>query len=727
MAKIQYEDPIRDKEVEQARRLFNHLDKKVKTLVKELSDSGDYSDKEKNKLLFGINRIFTEYNEEMNKHIKGTFKKEYTKALYHATESINRMGLYDLKYETTKESVRTLTKAMDDTMLDLRACIRTALGNSYNNIDNMLETVNQRILDGYLSGANRTKVINGLMNDFSKNGYTAFVTKDGKQLPLDFYTETVVRTKRKQVVNHANLDRYVDAGIKTFKISGRSPTCWKCAIYRERVFTIDPSDKRFTYLDVYETFPVHPNCQCIINPYVIDTKSEDELKEDMKQSKQFNPNVDTRTVNQRDAYTKQQKAQRIARQDAKDYDRMKLVLGDKAPKSIGGFRNIKRNNPKKYNELMSTMRKDPYYKELISIPKERLKGAPEHVIDAYVQSKQIKETVEVVETVVKEEIKAPKHITPLPAPRVKFNTGGINKHNVTEKMNDVIQDRLKQSTHLNGYNEYATIFKLQEEDGLNLINKSNNGAYYYPHHIKNNRHIQMPLGPRTMKQERLTSFGKVNNDKIDTFYHEFSHHLDHTIIGHSKKVKEQYKKLGKPDSKRNMLASQFYEIDGKILGDVVADDFKEFKKLSVEKFKNEWKKKPIFFEKIDFIARRTRDLSKDTEEILDDIKAGIVDSDEIQNLLTFYHIQEVAESYGQGSLYDMFNGSTKNANRFSFSHSDDYWKRKVFRENEGLSMEAFAEISEMYNRPELYDIYKKVLPNALERYFKMLKEFSEGL
>lgn len=51
-----------------------------------------------------------------------------------------------------------------------------------------------------------------------------------------------------------------------------------------------------------------------------------------------------------------QRRRRTARQEMKQYDKIKSVLGDDAPKTIGAFRRMKRSNSKRYKEIQAKMR-----------------------------------------------------------------------------------------------------------------------------------------------------------------------------------------------------------------------------------------------------------------------------------------------------------------------------------------------------------------------------------
>ncbi|MFD1066680.1 hypothetical protein [Oceanobacillus locisalsi] len=70
----------------------------------------------------------------------------------------------------------------------------------------------------------------------------------------------------------------------------------------------------------------------------------------------FDPEEDPRTPEQKKAYEKEQDARRRANAEKQQYARFKGVLGDDAPKNLGAFRRMKRQNTVKFQEMQSEYR-----------------------------------------------------------------------------------------------------------------------------------------------------------------------------------------------------------------------------------------------------------------------------------------------------------------------------------------------------------------------------------
>ncbi|WNM55330.1 minor head protein [Staphylococcus phage S-CoN_Ph27] len=245
---------------------------------------------------------------------------------------------------------------INDTMQDLSSAYRTARMNMTKNIEQTVEDVKEEIAKGIMYGNTRGKTTKRVQETFLKEDMTSFVTKDGKQLPLDFYSETVVRTKTRTARINAHVNTYEGYGVNLVEVVGASDPCPHCGAYHDMVFSTDGKDKRFPHLNVRDVFPLHPNCRYSVIPFVAQLEDEDVIQEKIELSKEFDPTKDRRTKEQKQAYNKMQNARRKARQEVKDYDKIKSVLGNEAPKTIGAYRRMKRGKTKGYLEIQRRMR-----------------------------------------------------------------------------------------------------------------------------------------------------------------------------------------------------------------------------------------------------------------------------------------------------------------------------------------------------------------------------------
>lgn len=313
-------------------------------------------EREKEKMLRNINNLMEQSEMDVRELVSDELADEYQQELTNAIILLNARGI---KFATSLDSAvhsGALEYILKDTMLDMRAAYRTARNRLIKNIEDTLNDVKQDIADGVMYGNTRQKTVKRVYDDFLEKGLTSFTTVDGKELPLDFYAETVTRTKTSTARIQAHSNTYQEAGVDLYEVVGASDPCPICGAYHNKVFSVNGSDDRFPHVDVQNIFPLHPNCRCSILPYVIEYEDEADINAKIEKSKQFDPSKDDRTAEQKRKYKEMQEARRKARQEMKQYAKIKGVLGDDAPKTIGAYRRMKRSNSKRYQEIQAQMR-----------------------------------------------------------------------------------------------------------------------------------------------------------------------------------------------------------------------------------------------------------------------------------------------------------------------------------------------------------------------------------
>lgn len=315
------------------------------------------NDRERQQLYRNIEHTLDEYGANINEMLEADIADMYERELYKAMRASEQLGFEFRDNLNSMAHTDALNNIVIDTMLDMAAAIRTAKMTSISSIDSALESVNKDIAQGILLGSSRDKIVKRVAASFNDHGMKAFITVDGRALPLDFYSETITRTKISKARATAHAKHYDEVGNQHFTIHGAYDTCAECASYRDIIFTMTGEDSRFTYLDPAEALPFHPNCRCGIRPVVVDNIDADELEREAAKSRQFDPNTDQRTKEQRKAYEDDQRAKRKAREEMKQYHNMVAKLGDDAPKTLGAFRRMKRANSKNYRKLMAELRK----------------------------------------------------------------------------------------------------------------------------------------------------------------------------------------------------------------------------------------------------------------------------------------------------------------------------------------------------------------------------------
>ncbi|MFO3690260.1 phage minor capsid protein [Staphylococcus felis] len=345
---------------EQLRQLIKFLLKEIEVVIEQ----GDVeNDKDVQRMYQGIDNVFEQIGINVSDILPIDLYEEYLNGLQVATERLGAVGvaITNATSEVNKAisapvHVDALNAIVADTMLDMSAAIRTSKKYAHKNLDETLSEVKDEIAKGMLQGMTTRKVSKRVAQKFAEKKMTSFVTKDGKHLPLDFYAETVVRTKKQTAFNHAHLNRYEEKGIKHVTVTGNIPTCSTCAKYRGIVFSTKRGDK-FPYINLYTTFPLHPNCKCNFRPFVMKFKSDSDIKNALKKAMQFNMNDDPRSKAEKDKYDKQQRLQAKARRMSLSYEKMRRALDDKGPQTYREYINVRTNNKQQYHNWLTMMRR----------------------------------------------------------------------------------------------------------------------------------------------------------------------------------------------------------------------------------------------------------------------------------------------------------------------------------------------------------------------------------
>lgn len=330
-------------------------------ITQVIEETNIYDEKNTQRMYLAIQQIYDELGAVSTEQIPEMLQSAYVDGLQHAIEQLGRLGIGMLMSNETIGDitqaplhVEAISNIISDTLSDLKAAYRTANNYSIKHVQNAIDDVKQEIANGMIVGMTDKQIAQRVGNKFSEKGMTAFVTKDGKHLPLDFYANTVVKTKIQTATNHAHLNRYADLEVGYVTVTGNVPTCHECARYRDIVFSTKPGDPDFPYINLFTTFPKHPHCSCNFKPYIKKFKSDEQLQKDKDRAKQFDPNKDPRTKNEKKRYDAEQKAKQKARQKRLAFNRMQAKLGKDGPQSFNEF---KKASKWQYHKWVAQMNK----------------------------------------------------------------------------------------------------------------------------------------------------------------------------------------------------------------------------------------------------------------------------------------------------------------------------------------------------------------------------------
>lgn len=223
------------------------------------------------------------------------------------------------------------------------------------------------------ANANTNEFVNTLMRE----GVTAFVDKAGRNWSLHTYGNMVCRTTSRQAEVLAVLT--ADEEHDLYKISSHGTTCKVCAPFEGRVYSRSGKDPNFPPLaaafgkidpngadDLTNSYlNIHPNCLHVLMPWSTVGRTDEEIKEtqDFSSFKKNPPTIDPRTQKQIDAYREKEKERAKQLNDYRQWEKYRMSLGDKVPKTFNTFQKHKFADDDKYKEWVDEFRKADKSKE----------------------------------------------------------------------------------------------------------------------------------------------------------------------------------------------------------------------------------------------------------------------------------------------------------------------------------------------------------------------------
>lgn len=197
-----------------------------------------------------------------------------------------------------------------------------------------------------------------LLNTFSHINIDEIRDKNGRKMNMKWYAEMVGRTSRAEATNLGILNRAKELECDLVLLSEHPETCPICMPLQGRVYSISGKDNRFPPLS--KVFPsiyytIHPNCKHRISLYI--EEYDDNIEQTMKQSNRPFGTLNKREKEGLDRYYKIQEYKRRLNSDRRQWERYREVLGDKAPKTLSAFRQMKKYNSERYQQITSEYRR----------------------------------------------------------------------------------------------------------------------------------------------------------------------------------------------------------------------------------------------------------------------------------------------------------------------------------------------------------------------------------
>ena len=214
------------------------------------------------------------------------------------------------------------------------------------------------------TGRGVNKAIPQFVETLRREGVTAFVDKAGRNWSLHTYCSMVARTTSRQAEILSVLT--TDPAHDLYKISSHGTTCGLCAPYEGRVYSKSGTDPDFPPLasafgkvdpagpdDLSNTWlNIHPNCLHVLLPWTPAGRTPEEIRKikDFSNPEKNPFTVDPRSQKQIEAYRKKERGRELWLRDYRQWEKYRMTLGDKVPKTFATFQKHKLADDEKFQK-----------------------------------------------------------------------------------------------------------------------------------------------------------------------------------------------------------------------------------------------------------------------------------------------------------------------------------------------------------------------------------------
>ncbi len=197
-----------------------------------------------------------------------------------------------------------------------------------------------------------------------REGVTAFVDKAGRRWRLSAYAGMVLRTTSRQAEVLSVLTQ--DDGWDLYKISKHGTTCKRCAVWEGRIFSKSGTSREFPPLsaafgkidpngpDTLDNswLNIHPSCLHQLIRWTPMGRSQAEIQKakDFSSLEKNPPSVDPRSEKQIEAYRKKELARARWLASYRQFERYRVIIPGKVPKTFQTFMKHKAAGDEKYQE-----------------------------------------------------------------------------------------------------------------------------------------------------------------------------------------------------------------------------------------------------------------------------------------------------------------------------------------------------------------------------------------
>lgn len=195
-----------------------------------------------------------------------------------------------------------------------------------------------------------------LIKKMTDRGVVAIRDAKGREISMDAYADLVARSTTREATNRGTMDSVQSLNQDLVQMSQHSSACPVCAAYEGRVYSISGTSTKYPPLSAAFSGPyanIHPNCGHVLTPY-LEKLDANTAKTEAFSNRPFD--VDDRSQAQREAYERKQREKASLRSDRNQWERYRTTLPDDAPKTFSGFRNTKRADSERWQNLQDDYR-----------------------------------------------------------------------------------------------------------------------------------------------------------------------------------------------------------------------------------------------------------------------------------------------------------------------------------------------------------------------------------
>ena len=281
----------------------------------------------------------------------------------HARGYLNAASLTGDQMDIVQRLTQNLMGELTDAAMTVMATVQSAiLGRVEPDIYRRVGLEKVAAMQATGRGVSRT--VPGFVEQLRREGVTAFIDKAGRHWSLHTYATMVTRTTSRQAEVLSVLSADPDHDL--YIISSHGTTCALCAPYEGRVYSKSGTNPDFPPLasafgkvdplgpdNLANTWlNIHPNCLHVLLPWTPAGRTPEEIQriKDFSNPRKNPFTVDPRSQKQIEAYRKKEAARTKWLEQYRQWERYRMTLGDKVPKTYQTFERHKLADDDKYRE-----------------------------------------------------------------------------------------------------------------------------------------------------------------------------------------------------------------------------------------------------------------------------------------------------------------------------------------------------------------------------------------